>query len=275
LPRRFITDGIPPVRATPGICDLPLSRFTYAKELIGGGAVACLDFSSDGMNLCVGEPLNRKISSFDSTGSGWELDEYVLFGQYDILDGGDNLANIDGMRYADNGNQLWISAHTGLVAGKFIKYTLNTPYLFDSSADAPTRIGEASANGDTSIVSTFDISMKPDGTSIIGYGNDSGNNLYQYDMTSLDIATLLYEEKSSTAFAHASFIPPSGNCLYAGSTNTVNMYSFGTSWSASTLGATLQDSLYVGAKTSVIDGLFVTEDRLFVLGGGNLYQYNA
>jgi hypothetical protein len=254
---------------------LPLSRFSYEKEWFVGANILCFDFSPDGQYLCVGEPLNRKISSFESTGLGWEIDELSLFGLYDILDGGDNLSAIDGIRYADNGDQLWISAHTGLSNGKFIKYTLNTPYLFDSGTDAPTRIGEALANGDGGITHTDAINMKPDGTRIIGQGNDSGENLYQYNMTALDISTLSYAEKSSTANGNASFIPPSGNFLYSGSTNTVNKYSFGTPWSASTLGATLQDSLNVGAQTSVIGGIFLTDDRLFVLSTNTIYQYNA
>jgi hypothetical protein len=258
------------------ICELALSRFTYANKIYGGagGNLLSFGFSPDGMYMCVGEPLNRKISSFQATGSGWEIDEFSLFGQYDILDGGDNLANIDGIRYADDGNQLWISAHEGLIPGSFISYTLPIPYLFrDQPGDRPVRIDSASANGDGSINNTSDINIKPDGTVLIGTGNDQ--NPYQYNMSPLDISTLAYSEKSNAATTTSSFIPPSGTCIYTGSTSVINKYALGTPWSASTLGATPQDSLDVSAQTSVIGGIFMTEDRLFVLGTDTIYQYNA
>jgi len=263
--------------APPGsdICDLPLSRFTLAKSWSIGGAVACFDISDDGLYLCFGEPLNKTISSFELD-AAWDIGNdggnRTLFGQYV---NSDNLDNIDGISYADNGDQVWISAHTGSGTGQFIKYTLNEPYLFDATTNAPTRIGASNADGDGTINITNDINIKPDGTSIIGWGNDSTNNLFQYDMPALDIANLAYAAKSSTVNAVSSFVSPSGNCLFTGATDTVSRFGFGTPWDVTTFGSVAEDSLLISAETSVINGILVTADRMFVLGNATMYQYNA
>ena len=263
----------------PGVCELDLSRFTLSKTRnYGSTEVNCQDWSPDGQYMCLGQFSSHQIFSLQSLGNPWELNEQVSFGVFDVKTATDVIDNIDGISYGNSGNQIWVSGHTGLNTGKIISYSLTLPYRFDGTGNAPTRLDSfaTSAGGAIKIYSDFNI--KPDGTRTLGWGNDGGPHLFEFDMSAFDITTMAYNSGLSTTITRSAFVPPSGNCVYVdGGSGVINKYEFGTAWDATTVGSTITDSIDISIEIpGSIESIFITDNRMFVLDSNdNHFQYDA
>ena len=257
----------------PDVCDLLLSRFTFSKTITPSVKTTAISFSDDGKYMYLGYRDLGVVTSYETSGNNWELDKQVIFGNFTVSG---EFSNSWGLSVKPDGSELYVSGNTGLVNGSIVSWTLTTSYLFKDVTDVPTRIGSYGIGSISGITNIRDINIKPDGTRLLGWGNDTGENLYQLDMTAWTIGSMAYNSVKSSQSAKESFIPANGNCLFKGNGSVVEQYSFGTPWNTATLGSTLIDSLDLSAKLTTIHGLYVTDNRLFAISEtGAVHQYNA
>ena len=263
----------------PGVCDNQLSRFTWSKTISPSATTRCISFSDDGQYMYLGFRAIELVNSYQTTGSNWEIDDQSLFGTFHV---DTEFEDSWGIAVKPDGSELYVSGNTGIVNGSIVSWDLPTPYLFDDDApDTPIRIGSYGIGSILGILRINDINIKPDGTRLLGWGDDTGQNLYELDMSAWDIDSMVYNSVKSSQSATSGFVPKSGECMFKSNGSTVEQYSFGTAWDTSTLGATLIDSLDFsglgsGPTFTSIEGLYVTNDRLFLISNaGDVHQYNA
>ena len=263
---------------TPAVCDLPLSRFTTLTKTrsFGTGLVySCMDWSDDGMHIYFGllSSTTSTIRNRKSTTTAWDLDALSFVGRF-----GTGFDNAQGIKVKPDGTEVWVNVSTGLANGFTRSYSLNTPYEWvDSGIDAPVLI-DSFNNARTEFDHLEDLNINPEGTKIISPGNNSGSDPYQLDMTAWDGSTLAYGPDNEIADCENAFIPKSGLCMYRANTSTIiTKYAFGDAWDLTTLSGTVVDTLDLTSDlTGNIEGIFITDHRLFVLDGTDkVYQYNA
>jgi len=256
------------------ICGLPLSRFTFSKTISPSAQTQTINFADDGRYMYLGFSNFNLINSYETNGANWEINEQVLFGSFDV---GAKWDNVWGISVKPDGSELYASGNTGLINGSIVGWSLPTSYLFDDDApDIPVEIGSYPISNIGGIIRISDINIKPDGTRLLGWGNDGPQNLYELDMPAWTIGSMTYNSVKSSQSATSAFVTANGNCLYKGNGSIIERFGFGAPWDTTTLGPSPEDTLDVSAQVTTIRGLYVTEDRLFVISeAGDIHQYDA
>jgi len=280
LPRRFVPGGYPPVIT--GVCDLPLSRFSTLTKTRSFGTIAqgllysCIDWSDDGLHMYMGILAGNQIRNFKSTTTAWDIAALTFVGKFST-----GYNDVHGVRVKPDGSEVWANASTGLGNGQTLSYSLGVDYEWTETGPGAPSLINSFDNATVDFKHLEELNIKDDGTKIISPGNDAGSFPYGLSMTAWTGSTLAYGTDNKVADCENAFIPPSGLCMYrANSSKIITKYQFSTGWDLTTLSGTVVDTLDLTSDLNGnIVGIFITEDRLFVVDDGSpsytVYQYNA
>ena len=217
--------------------------------------------------------------------AGDEINEYDLSTAYDISTATFNqLFSISAQEassrqvfFKSDGTSMYI---IGVTNDTVYQYTLSTAWDISTASYASKSFSVASQ--DTGPVG---MSFKSDGTKMYISGSSSGNNVYQYSLsTAWDVSTASYDSVSFTATGVSSlrgvWFSSDGTHLYLvdGTTIDVSKATLSTAWDISTASMT-SETLGVSSQDPTIYNVYGNSDgtKLYLMGSGNdtIYQYST
>ena len=282
-------------------CDISVSDYSYSSQshLTLDNKSTTMDWSADGSRLYIGLKTDRYVRGWVAA-TPWSVTGLTLPTNYgygfvpEINSGGSvwsTLVNTapDGTA----GGQMLLNLAFGLSICKIAQYTLPFPYDLRQGNPpgtgsplyptyTPVFIGSYDTTADTAADAINDMRMSPDGTRLIAVGSTqaSAATLFQWNLTTpydvLGGMTFQTPVVLSGYDFRSLYVPPSGACLYLGSTGTINQFTM-SAWEISTLNTTPVDTLDVSSELpGVISSIYVTENDLYALGtdNGDVYQYS-
>ena len=255
-------------------CGLPLSRFSGApaKTKAFDANTFTFSWSPKGDYLYAGRALGFDLRCW-VVSTSWEIDSTVYNGRFFTP-----YADTDGVWIKPDGSKVIIHAHTGLLGGHTLSYSLPTPFLWTETGPSQPVLLSDISHQRAEFKHLGDISISEDGLKLISYGNDTNTFPYEMDFgTAWDAATLTYGVDNKIINAADCFIPKDGTCLYRRSGQTIYKYKFNDSWELASLQATLVETLDLSAYlAATIRSIFMTNNRLYVMDDTDvLYQFNS
>lgn len=217
--------------------------------------------------------------------TGDEINEYNLSTAYDISTAAFNqLFSISSQEtssrqvfFKSDGTSMYV---VGVTNDTVFQYTLSTAWDISTASYASKSFSVASQ--DTAPVG---LSFKSDGTKMYISGSASGDNVYQYSLsTAWDVSTASYDSVSFTATGVSSlrgvWFSSDGTHLYLvdGTTIDVSKATLSTAWDISTASMT-SETLGVSSQDPTIYNVYGNSDgtKLYLMGSGNdtIFQYST
>ena len=217
--------------------------------------------------------------------TGDEINEYDLSTAYDISTATFNqLFSISAQEtssrqvfFKSDGTSMYV---VGVTNDTVYQYTLSTAWDISTASYSSKSFSVAAQ--DTAPVG---LSFKSDGTKMYISGSASGNNVYQYSLsTAWDVSTASYDSISFTATGVSSlrgvWFSSDGTHLYLvdGTTIDVSKATLNTTWDISTASMT-SETLDVSGQDPTIYNVYGNADgtKLYLMGSGNdtIYQYST
>jgi len=230
LPRRFIPDGIPPVRAAPPISWPDINGWTFEKTfaLPGGVAWTAIDVDKNGVNLVLSRNTSGGIS-YSTFGTPWEVDTINTI-QTNPNAGGTNTSRV---RYSQNGDKLFTGRRISSVS-----YLVSSFNIAGWDVSAITNPVDASIDigADLSTSGAEGFYFSPDGTRFYAASED---DVLTYSMSPGDVTSLSFVRKNIVNLNHNAeghYISPDGVKYYHNRGTIINQYDMATPWDTSTFG---------------------------------------
>lgn len=217
--------------------------------------------------------------------TGDEINEYDLSTAYDISTATFNqLFSIAAQEtssrqvfFKPDGTSMYV---IGVTNDTVYQYTLSTAWDISTASYASKAFSVASQ--DTAPVG---LSFKSDGTKMYTSGSASGNNVYQYSLsTAWDVSTASYDSVSFTATGVSAlrgvWFSSDGSYIYLvdGTTIDVSKATLSTAWDISTASMT-SETLDVSGQDVTIYNVYGNSDgtKMYLMGSANdtIYQYST
>jgi hypothetical protein len=305
LPRRFLPGSFSPVTLQPDTpadaCNIPVSSYSYSgksKTNMNTNAIT-LDWSPAGEFMWIGLKIDRTALAMTGN-TDWDvIDSRTSPHNYrygfipEVVSGGSVWSMLittapDGTP----GGQMLLCLAFGLTFCEIAQYTMPIPYnLRQGNPPAtsppyyptytPVYVGSYDTTADTPADSINDMRMSPDGTRIIAsISRSGGSHIIQWNLTTPHdvLGGMSYQPPvAMTGYDFtALYVPPSGECLYLGSSGTISQFTMSSAWEISTLNTTPVDTLDISSEfTGAVASIYVTENDLYALrsNAGDVFQY--
>jgi 6-phosphogluconolactonase (cycloisomerase 2 family) len=217
--------------------------------------------------------------------SGDEINEYDLSTAYDISTATFNqLFSISAQEassrqvfFKPDGTSMYV---VGVSSDTVHQYTLSTTWDISTASYASKSFSVSAQD-----IAPVGLSFKSDGTKMYISGSASGNNVYQYSLsTAWDVSTASYDSVSFTATGVSAlrgvWLSSDGTYMYLvdGTSIDVSKATMSTAWDISTATMT-SETLDVSGQDPTIYNVYGSSDgtKLYLMGSGNdtIYQYST